>query len=88
MASIDRLLNGSVKLLPCLHLLNIFRGVDPLVFAVLCGISSGVVGFLLGGATFNMIWKSVFRQRASEMKKVIKHFWYPETSEGHSSMSS
>lgn len=41
------------------------------MFAVLCGISSGVLGFLLGGATFNVIWKSIFRQRAYEMHKVI-----------------
>lgn len=70
-------------------LLNAFSGVDPLVFAVLCGISSGVVGFLLGGATFNVIWKSIFRQRAHEMHKVITCsyiFLFPGTSENVNSL--
>lgn len=65
-----------------LPLFYVFSGVDPLVFAVLCGISSGVGGFLLGGATFNVIWKSIFRRRAQEMQKVIicsyMHFHEPQ----------
>lgn len=66
-------------------LLHVFSGVDPLVFAVLCGISSGVVGFILGGATFNVIWKFIFRHKAQEMHKVIAcsytSFYCPGTSE-------
>ena len=43
---------------------------DPLAFAVLCGISSGVAGFLFGGAIFNAIWKLLFRRRVQQMQEV------------------
>lgn len=49
-------------------------GMDPLAFAVLCGVTSGVVGFLLGGATFKVVWKFLFRRRAQQMQEVNYYF--------------
>jgi import inner membrane translocase subunit TIM23 len=42
---------------------------DPLAFAVICGIGSGVVGYMLGGATFNLMWKFLFRQTALKLQE-------------------
>ena len=52
------------------YIISCFRGMDPLAFAVLCGISSGVAGFLLGGATFNATWKIMFKQRYHKLQEV------------------
>jgi hypothetical protein len=43
---------------------------DPLAFAVLCGIGSGTVGFLFGGSVFNVIWNIVFKNRSKELQQV------------------
>lgn len=48
----------------------LYRGMDPLAFAVLCGIGSGVVGYMLGGATFNTTWKLLFKQKAQKLQEV------------------
>ncbi|CAI8042082.1 hypothetical protein GBAR_LOCUS23373 [Geodia barretti] len=44
-------------------------GMDPLAFAVLCGIGSGTVGFLFGGSVFNVIWNIVFKNRSKELQQ-------------------
>jgi len=43
---------------------------DPLVFAALCGLGSGVVGFIGGAAAFNALWKVIFRQQHRNMMQV------------------
>ena len=43
---------------------------DPLVFAALCGLGSGVVGFIGGAAAFNALWKIIFRQQHRKMTEV------------------
>ena len=47
---------------------------DPLAFAVLCGIGSGTVGFILGGSLFNMTWKIIFKKRSRELLKVCAYY--------------
>ena len=51
--------------------LFIIRGMDPLAFAVLCGISSGAAGFLFGGYIFNLTWMVLFNKRAKEFLEVM-----------------
>lgn len=43
---------------------------DPIAFAVLCGIGSGIVGYLVGGALFNATWKLLARSKAKQMQEV------------------
>lgn len=60
-----------VCVLVCLNeLMSSFSGMDPLAFSVLCGITSGFAGFLLGGTIFNSTWKILYRQRAKKMQEV------------------
>ena len=42
---------------------------DPIVFAAVCGAASGMVGFILGGAFFNAVWKIV-SSKAKQIEKV------------------
>ena len=46
------------------------RGMDPLAFTVVCGIASGLAGFVLGGATFNFVWTVLFRRKAHQIREV------------------
>ena len=43
---------------------------DPIVFAALCGVASGIAGFVVGGAFFNTVWKLLFAGKAREIHKV------------------
>ena len=39
------------------------------MFAAVCGAASGMVGFILGGAFFNAVWKIV-SSKAKQIEKV------------------
>lgn len=47
-----------------------FRGIDPIMFAALCGVGSGVVGYLIGGATFTATWKLIAKSKFKELQQV------------------
>ena len=47
---------------------------DPIVFAALCGVGTGIVGFMMGGALFNATWKLLARKAAREMQEVRRDF--------------
>lgn len=49
---------------------------DPIVFAALCGVGTGIVGFMLGGALFNVTWKLLARKAAREMQEVGRERFY------------
>lgn len=55
-------------------LYNICRGLDPIVFAALCGVASGMTGFIIGGVLFNTTWKLLFRKKAAALQEVSKVF--------------
>jgi hypothetical protein len=40
------------------------------VFAALCGVASGMTGYLLGGALFHATWKFIFKKKAAALQKV------------------
>lgn len=61
---------------PCMYLTFYFRGMDPIVFAALCGVGTGIVGFMLGGALFNATWKLLARKAAREMQEVGRGRFY------------
>ena len=42
---------------------------DPIVFAAVCGAASGMVGFVVGGAFFNAVWRMV-SSKAKQVEKV------------------
>ena len=46
------------------------RGMDPIVFSALCGIGSGIIGYMVGGALFTATWKILFKQQAKDLDKV------------------
>lgn len=46
-----------------------FSGMDPIVFAAVCGAASGMVGFVVGGAFFNAVWRMV-SSKAKQIEKV------------------
>ena len=41
-----------------------------MIFAVLCGAGSGLVGFALGGVVFNTTWRLMFPATARLVKQV------------------
>ena len=47
----------------------VFSGMDPIVFAAVCGAASGMVGFVVGGAFFNAVWRMV-SSKAKQIEKV------------------
>lgn len=49
-------------------------GMDPIVFAALCGVGSGLVGFVLGGALFSSTWRLLFRERARQLQEREEDF--------------
>ncbi len=56
---------------PCHVLLSVrCRGMDPIAFAVLCGLGSGVVGYMVGGALFNGTWRLLARTKAKQLQEV------------------
>lgn len=48
----------------------ICSGLDPIVFAGLCGVGSGVVSYLLGGAIFTATWKILSKEKAKQLNQV------------------
>ena len=44
---------------------------DPIMFAALCGVGAGVLGYLAGGALFTATWKLIARNRFWELQQVI-----------------
>uniref|UniRef100_A0A1X7TRM0 Presequence translocated-associated motor subunit PAM17, mitochondrial n=1 Tax=Amphimedon queenslandica TaxID=400682 RepID=A0A1X7TRM0_AMPQE len=58
MANLHFMLHIFDTLLPLEEITPII-GMDPIVFAAVCGAASGMVGFILGGAFFNAVWKMV-----------------------------
>ena len=47
-----------------------FSGMDPVVFSALCGVASGMAGYIVGGALFHVTWKSLFKAKAMALKEV------------------
>ena len=45
-------------------------GLDPIVFAALCGVASGMTGYLIGGTLFHATWKFIFKKKAAELQEV------------------
>jgi import inner membrane translocase subunit TIM23 len=43
-------------------------GMDPIVFAAVCGAVSGLVGYVVGGALFNTMWKIFFPRKAKQVQ--------------------
>ena len=43
---------------------------DPIFFAALCGVGTGVVGYMLGGVLFSQTWRILFRKKAKQMAEV------------------
>ena len=58
------------SLLQILSHVFICRGLDPIVFAALCGVASGVTGYILGGALFHATWKFLFKKKAVALEEV------------------
>ena len=52
------------------YVISLCSGMDPVVFAALCGVGSGIVGFALGGVLFTNTWRIMFRRKAKELQKV------------------
>ena len=50
--------------------LPLCRGLDPIVFAGLCGAASAVVGYMLGGTIFNATWRILSREKARQFDQV------------------
>ena len=49
---------------------NIYRGLDPIVFSGLCGAGSALVGYMLGGTIFTATWKILSREKAKQLDQV------------------
>lgn len=49
-------------------------GMDPIVLAAVCGVGSGAVGFILGGAIFNATWKLLARNKARQLQERDEDF--------------
>ena len=45
-------------------------GMDPIVFAALCGVGTGIAGFALGGTFFNVFWKVMFPSTSQQLEEV------------------
>lgn len=43
---------------------------DPIAFAAICGVMSGIVGFTVGGAFFNSVWRLILRNKARTLDEV------------------
>lgn len=43
---------------------------DPIVFAALCGVGTGVVTYMVGGALFKVTWQLLASKKARQMQKV------------------
>ena len=53
----------------CVHII-MCRGLDPIMFSALCGVASGIAGFVAGGAMFTATWKLIARKQYQELEKV------------------
>ena len=40
------------------------------MFAALCGVGTGAMGFILGGAMFNTTWRVLARQKSKQLQEV------------------
>lgn len=40
------------------------------MFAALCGVASGMTGYLIGGAFFHATWKFIFKKKAAALQEV------------------
>ncbi len=50
--------------------LSLYRGLDPIVFAGLCGAASAVVGYMLGGTIFTSVWRTLSRKKSAQLNQV------------------
>eukprot|EP00731_Ephydatia_muelleri_P030710 Em0022g224a len=44
-------------------------GMDPILFAVLCGMGSGVVGYMVGANLFLKLWALIYRKDQQKLKE-------------------
>lgn len=49
-------------------------GMDPIVFASLCGLGAGSVGFFAGASLFNAMWRVLFRSKYRVLKERDEDF--------------
>ena len=63
-------------MVPCVYLTlvlsfhSLYRGMDPIVFAALCGVGTGIVTYMVGGALFKATWQLLASKKARQMQKV------------------
>ena len=50
--------------------LSLLRGMDPIVFAALCGVGTGIAAYMIGGALFKVTWQLLASKKARQMQKV------------------
>lgn len=43
---------------------------DPIVFAALCGVGTGIVAYMIGGALFKVTWQLLASKKARQIQKV------------------
>ena len=43
---------------------------DPIVFAALCGVGTGIVAYMVGGALFKVTWQLLASKKARQIQKV------------------
>lgn len=63
------ILQTTPTVLVCLHLF-IPRGMDPILFAVLCGMGSGVLGYMVGANLFLKLWALMYRKDHQKLQEV------------------
>lgn len=50
--------------------LSLLRGMDPIVFAALCGVGTGIVAYMIGGSLFKVTWQLLASKKARQIQKV------------------
>lgn len=68
----------SFKLLVCTVKYSVCRGMDPIMLAAVCGVASGIAGYMVGGAIFTATWKLIAKNQAKELEEVQKKFFFFE----------
>lgn len=54
-------------------LVPMYSGLDPIAFGAICGVGTGAVGLLLGGAFYSKMWRVVNRKKSRQLDEVS---WY------------